>query len=78
MFVVFLVTSVALHRRVFVPIVLVAVFAGDRDMLMAKCIAGFVVVKSDFLPLSLGMAIGAGLLNRPLVLVVFLMAAVAI
>ena len=77
-FVVFLVAGIAVHRGVFIAIVGVAVFARNRRMLIAKLVAGFVVIEARVFPRVLGVAISAGGAGFLLMLVVFLMAAVTI
>ena len=76
--VVSLVAAVAIHRGVFVPIVLMAIFAGDLHVFVAKLVAGFVMIKPDVLPIPVGMTVGAGASHSPLMLVVFFVAGVAI
>lgn len=78
MLIVFLMAEVAIHRRVFEAIVRMAVFARHLHVLVAKLVAGFVVVEADLLPIPFDMAIGAGAPDLPFVFVVLLMAAVTI
>ena len=74
--VVFLVAGITVHRRIFVPVVLMAVFTRGLRVLVAKCIAGFVVIVPDVLPLLIRVAIGTGFSRAPFVLVVLLVTAV--
>ena len=76
--IVFLMAGVAIHRRVFEAIVCMAVFARHLHVLVAKLVAGLVVVEADLLPIPLDMAIGAGAPDLPFVFVVLLVAAVTI
>jgi len=78
MFVVFLMTGIAIHRGVFISIVRMAALAWGFNMFVSKPVAGLVVVETDLLPIPLRMAIRAGASHFPVVLVVFLVTTVAV
>lgn len=76
-FVIFLVTAVAVHRGVFIPVFCMAVLAGDICMFPAERILRFVVVETDLFPAVVVMAICAGFSDFALMLIVFLVAGIA-
>jgi hypothetical protein len=77
MLVVFLMARITIHRRIFVAVVGMAVFTGHLPVLVAQLVAGLVMVKPDFLPVAFRMTVGADGARLPLVLVIFLMTAIA-
>ena len=77
MFVIFLVTAVAVYRGVFITVFCMAVFAGCLSMFPAERILRFVVIKTDLFPGIVGMAICAGFSDSTLMLIVFLVAGIA-
>jgi hypothetical protein len=80
MFVVLLVTGIAIHRRIFVPLLGVAVFAFDDSMLPTQRIPCLIVVKLPcrFFPVLFNVATCTGGPQVPFVLVVFLVTRIAI
>jgi len=77
MFVVFLVARITIHRCIFVAVVGMAVLTGHIAVLVAQLVAGLVMIEPDLLPVAFRMTVGADGTRLPLVLVIFLMAAIA-
>lgn len=80
MFIVLLVTGIAVHRRILVSLLGVAVFAFDGSMLPTQRIPCRIVVKLPrrFFPVLFDVAICASGPQVPFVLVVFPVAGIAI
>ena len=78
MLIVLLVAGVAVDRRLFIPVVRMALLTRDFHMFVPQFVACFIVIKTDVLPISIRVAVCASASRFPFVFVVLLMAAVTI
>ena len=78
MLVVPLVAGVAVDRRLFIPVVRMAVLTRYVHMFVPQFVACFIVIKADVLPISIRVTVCAGDPHPSVVFVVLLMAAVTV